>query len=106
MGKKLTATQIKKELKNRSKDELIELIYDLCKTSKEAVDKINIRLGNDDFLDEELDIPDQHLINFAIMQKTIQDVIKLKKLMKNTQLTHTDIIQKTNTSKFLWNIDF
>lgn len=54
MGKKLTATQIKKELKNRSKDELIELIYDLCKTSKEAVDKINIRLGNDDFLDEEL----------------------------------------------------
>ena len=54
MGKLLTPAQIKKELKKRSRDELVDMICDLCKTSKSSLEQINLVLGNDTFIEDEL----------------------------------------------------
>lgn len=55
MGKKLTVTQIKKELSKLPKEELIDIICRLCKASKEDIDQVNLFLGNDSFVDEALE---------------------------------------------------
>lgn len=54
MGKKLTVTQIKKELFKLSNEELVDIICRLCKSSKEAASQVNIILGNDSLVDEAL----------------------------------------------------
>lgn len=54
MGKKLTVTQIKKELSKLPDKELIDIICRLCKSSKEAADLVNLILGNDSILDDAL----------------------------------------------------
>ena len=54
MGKKLTFTQIKKELNKKNNAELIDIICELCKISKEAEDRLNLILGNDRYIDEVL----------------------------------------------------
>lgn len=54
MGKKLTITQIKKELVKLQYEELVDIICRLCKSSKEAADQVNLMLGNDDFVDDVL----------------------------------------------------
>lgn len=54
MGKKLTLTQIKKELNKKTAAELVGIICELCKTSKEAADMVNLTLGNDSFVDDAL----------------------------------------------------
>lgn len=55
MGKKLTITQIKKELCKLTNKELVDIICRLCKSSKEASSQVNLILGNDSFVDEELE---------------------------------------------------
>lgn len=54
MGKKLTITQIKKELLKLSNEELVDIICRLCKSSKEAAGQVNLILGNDSILDDAL----------------------------------------------------
>ena len=54
MGKKLTFTQIKKELNKKNNAELIDIICELCKLSKEAEERLNLILGNDSYMDEVL----------------------------------------------------
>lgn len=54
MGKKLTITQIKKELSKRPNEELVDIICKLCKSSKEAASLVNLILGNDSILDDAL----------------------------------------------------
>lgn len=54
MGKKLTITQIKKELSKLPNEELIDIICRLCKSSKEAASLVNLILGNDSILDDAL----------------------------------------------------
>lgn len=54
MGKKLTITQIKKELGKMPNEELVDIICRLCKSSKEASDQVNLMLGNDSFVEEAL----------------------------------------------------
>lgn len=54
MGKKLTITQIKKELVKLPYEELVDIICRLCRSSKEAADQINLILGNDSFIDDAL----------------------------------------------------
>ena len=54
MGNRLTLPQIRKELKNKPAAELVDIICELCKASKEASDRVNLILGNDSFIDEEL----------------------------------------------------
>lgn len=55
MGKKLTITQVKKELAKLSNEELVDIICKLYKSSKEAADQVNIIFGNDSFVDEALE---------------------------------------------------
>lgn len=55
MGKKLTVTQIKKELGKLPNEALVDLICRLCKASEETEQQVNIFLGNDSFLAEALD---------------------------------------------------
>lgn len=55
MGKAMTAIQIKKEMLTRSKEELVEIICKLGKSSKEANDLLNLLLGNDSILEDALE---------------------------------------------------
>lgn len=55
MGKKLTVTQIKKELSKLPNEALVDMICMLCKSSKEVIDQVNLFLGNDSFVDEALE---------------------------------------------------
>ena len=54
MGKKLTITQVKKELSKLPNEELIDIISRMYKSSKEASDLVNLILGNDSVLDDAL----------------------------------------------------
>lgn len=63
MGKKLTVTQIKKELSKLPKEDLIDIICKLCKASKENTDQLNMFLGNDSVADEALDEAKKKVMN-------------------------------------------
>ena len=45
---------MRKELNKKTAAELVSIICELCKTSKEAADLVNITLGNDSFVDDAL----------------------------------------------------
>lgn len=55
MGKKLTSIEMKKKLTKLEKEELVDLILRLNKSSSAASAEINLRLGNESVLDEELE---------------------------------------------------
>lgn len=72
MGKKLTITQLKKELLKWPYKELIDLICKLYKSSTEVSDQINLILDNDSFVEDTLEETKRKIKNQFFPKKNLQ----------------------------------